>query len=195
MAAGNALVSGARPRVDTVAEALRRRGFDVAVASEAEGVGALAGELAPGSLQCYVQLPGDTPAHGETVVERVRNFLVDGLIARFGGAAAVVPALAPGAVVLLVAGNHPQDSRAPDNHEARLALLDTLATCLVIERAGEGLRPLVVRAERSDGEIAELAVDPRAERAAALNELVEERPDALFSDWRDEILGLTHTYT
>ena len=194
--AGPALVNGAQPRAEKVAAALRDAGFDpVEVAVDTDELRELVARLATDSVACYVQLPGNIEARGNTVIERVRNFLVDGLISRFDAAELVAPALAPGAVALLIAGNHPEETEAPDNHPARLSLLNTLAACLMIERPGDDLRPVVLRSDRTDAEIAGFATNPDRERSTAFAELADRPADLSFDEWRQELLDLVHTYS
>ena len=196
MATGTALVNGAQPRVQKVAEALQSEGFDpVEVAVDNDELREVVARLGNDSVACYVQLPGNIRARGRTVIERVRNFLVDGLISRFEAAELVTPALAPHAVALLVSGNHPEETDAPDNHPARLSLLDTLAACLMIERPGDGLRPVVLRSDRTDVEVTGFATDPGRERSTAFAELADRSADLSFDEWRQELLDLVHTYS
>jgi hypothetical protein len=50
-------------------------------------------------------MPMHVAARGETVVERVRHFLDNGLPARFAAAPAILPAMSDEARVVLVGGN------------------------------------------------------------------------------------------
>lgn len=192
-----ALVTGAEPQRDEVAAALRDRGFEVVAQSPPHGSDELPGGIAPGTLDCYVQLPVEVSARGGSVVERFRNFLADGLITRFDAAAATLPALAPGAVAVLVSGNHPPDSGAPDDQRARLALLHVLAQGLLIERGGdarERLSAVVVDGSHSPAEVAEIATEPTEQSIRVVARLAQLEPSALYDDWRDEIMLLTTTH-
>jgi hypothetical protein len=55
-------------------------------------LGAAVAGLAPGSLDCYVLLPVQVAPRGNAVIDRVRNFLEDGLLAWFTAASTIFPA-------------------------------------------------------------------------------------------------------
>ena len=115
------LVTGAAERVAEVSEALRKAGTEVISVDDLEKLDAALAGIAPGSLRGYVQLPVNVAARGDNVVERVRNFLEDGLLARFSAASAILPAMSDDARVVLVGGNALVEASAPDDHTARLA--------------------------------------------------------------------------
>lgn len=191
MTQGSAVVSGTD--VAAVVGALEGRGFAVRVAADAERLRELALELGPGSQDCYVQLPVEIPARGSTAVELVRNFLTDGLMARFDDAAAILPALRDGASVLLVGGNHPGSTSAPDNPEARRALMKVLAHALLLERAGN-LSVTVVDSPQGPAELAALAAGEQAVPLRVVGEdLADMAPEFDYSDWRNAIMSLTST--
>ena len=81
-----------------------------------------------------MQLPQDVHTGRGTVVERVGEFLAGGLLARFEAAAAVLPALRPGATVVLVGGHRPPDDDTPDDPHARFDLLRVLGQAVVAAR-------------------------------------------------------------
>ena len=163
-----ALVTGAPDWVPPVAVALKSEGFDIVSA----GVDA---PLAPGSLDCYVQLPGDMPASGEPSLRRARSLVADDLLTRVDVATHLAPCLAPHAVVLLV-GDGPL--RWP---------LEMLAEA--IAREGGGVRARVVDGSRQPWEIAALA--RRNGQRRPWRSYLDEEPELAFADWRDEIICLT----
>ena len=103
-------------------------------------LGAAVAGLAPGSLDCYVQLPVQVAPRGNAVIDRVRNFLEDGLLARFTAASTILPALSDDGRVILVGGNTPGEASAPDDQSARLALLDVLAHAIQADRSTTRIR-------------------------------------------------------
>lgn len=182
-----AIVSGTAP--DAVAQALQARGFDVEVAADPGGVAALAGRGGQ-PVDAYVQLPVAVAARGASAVERVRGFLTDGLMARFDSAGAVLSALADDAAVVLVGGNAPATTGAPDDPEARLALLRVLAHTLLLERAGGGLRIVVLEAAGDPASVAAHAADPGGRPLQVVRAAAGPPRDLDASDWRDELMAL-----
>lgn len=186
-----ALVTGSAARVADVGDALEKEGFAVTrVGEDRDALAAACAAVAPGSLGCYVQLPGDTTVDSPSLVERVRQFLAKGLLARFEAAAVVQPLLAPDACVVLVAGNLP-GAATPDDRHARIDLLRVLARALLSESHEDDLRAVVVGYDRSPEEIAEIAAnrgEVRRRRAAAVASL----PNSLnYADWQREVLSMT----
>jgi hypothetical protein len=144
----------------------------------------------PGSLGCYVQLPRDTEVEGATLVERVRQFLAQGLLARFDATTTVLPFLGPQACVVLVAGNVP-GAATPDDRHARIDLLRVLARAILAECADGDVRAVVVGHDRSAEEIADIALhrgDEHRRRAAQVAALPQ---DLTYEDWQREVLSLT----
>ncbi len=173
-----------------MADALEKLGFAVRRAPDPEGLAAACAELSPRSLGCYVQLPRDTEVEGSTLVERVRQFLAQGLLARFDATTAVLPFLAPDACVVLVAGNVP-GAATPDDRHARIDLLRVLARAILAECADGDVRAVVVGYHRSAEEIAEIALnrgDVHGRRVAQVTALPQ---DLNYDDWQREVLSLT----
>jgi hypothetical protein len=186
-----ALVTGSPARVADVGEALEKLGFAVIrAAPDPEGLAAACAEVPPGTLGCYVQLPRDAKVEGPTLVERVRQFLAQGLLARFDATATVLPFLAPDACVVLVAGNVP-GAATPDDRHARVDLLRVLARAILAECSDGDVRAIVVGHHRSAEDIAEIALhrgDIHGRRVAQVTALPE---DLTYEDWQREVLSLT----
>ncbi|MDQ3944236.1 MAG: hypothetical protein M3357_03610 [Actinomycetota bacterium] len=162
-----ALVTGANDRTSPVASALRTEGFETLAVDQ----GALDGvPLGPGSVNCYVQLPGVLPAGG---------IHPPALVARVDAVAAVSPFLADRAAVLLVADDLGWDQRRRD----ALALLTEAA----LADHGPGVVRVAVLGEQvSPGDIVERV-------RAVVPSLADLAPDLGYADWRDEVLNMTGT--
>jgi hypothetical protein len=148
--------------------------------------------IAPGSLDCYVQLPGHVAARGDAVVERVRNFLEDGLLARFGAASTILRKLSDKGRVVLVGGNTPVEASAPDDQSARRALMDVLAHAIQAEKSPARIGVRVLPHDESAERIAAVALGGEPTRAQALAELRAREPEISFPDWRIEVMGLVN---
>jgi hypothetical protein len=185
------VVTGAAEQVAAVSAALRNAGAEVIAVDDLEALGAAVAGIAPGSLDCYVQLPGHVPARGNAVIERVRNFLEDGLLARFSAASTIMPALSDDGRVVLVGGNTPDEASAPDDQSARLALLDVLAHAIQAERSAARIR--IRRLPHSESEqIAAVALGGEPTREEALADLQANEPKMSFDDLRIEVMGLVN---
>lgn len=186
-----ALVTGSSERIAHVCGALEKAGFTVTEAGQTRAeVEAASTSIAPGTLGCYVQLPRQTLVRGETLVERVRQFLEEGLLTRFETAGAVLPLLAPDGCAILVAGNIPGET-TPDDRHARIDLLRVLARAILADVGSASLRAVVVGNERSPEEIADIALSGGADqrrRHAQVASLSDEMP---YADWQREYLTLT----
>ena len=185
-----ALVTGSPARVDDVAAALEQAGYSVVRVAEPDDLAAACAGIEPGTLASYVQLPKDTKVDAPSLIGRVRQFLVEGLLARFEQAATVLPCLAKDGCVVLVAGNLP-GAATPDDRHARIDLLRVLARAVLAECEGHDVRAVVVGNDRSPAEIAEIARhrgDRTGKRAAELAALPG---DLNYADWQREFLSLT----
>jgi hypothetical protein len=163
-----ALVTGAPEWAPHVAIALKSEGFDIVSAGEEA-------PLTPGSLDCYVQLPGGVPPADQPALSRARSVVADDLLARVDVATRLAPYLAPHAVVLLV------------GEEPLRWLLEMLAEAIVSETGG--VEAKVVGGSRPPSEIAALA-HPNGHRRSWRSYL-DEDPELGFADWRDEVTCLT----
>jgi uncharacterized protein DUF6166 len=162
-----ALVTGAHDRTGPVAYALQTEGFETLALDDWTPDGNV---LGPGSVHCYVQLPGALAfagAHGPA------------LVARVDAVTAVSPFLAESASVLLVADDLGWDQRRRD----ALALLTEAA---LADRGPDGVRVSVLGEYCSPGVIVDRA-------RASLPSLADLAPGLGFADWRNEILTMTGT--
>ncbi|MGH3695910.1 MAG: hypothetical protein ACRDRX_18285 [Pseudonocardiaceae bacterium] len=181
------LVSGSADRAHRLSTLLRDAGADSVVITDPA---ALPGEPGGDGLDFYIQLPVTIHPDGDTAVARVSSFLSAGLLARFRAVDRVLPVLAPGATVVLVSGNAPDEVSLPDDRQSRLALLHLLAHAARAELATKHVEVRVVSNRRSDREIVHYALGGGDEvpshpdlrdRATAAN---------AYQDWRAEVMGL-----
>jgi hypothetical protein len=186
------VVTGAAEQVAAVSAALRDAGAEVISVDDLGRLDAAVAHIAPGTLHCYVQLPGHVAARGRAVVERVRNFLEDGLLARFTAASTILPALSEGGRVVLVGGNTPVEASAPDDHSARLALLDVLAHAIQADGATTRIRIRRLPNTESAEQIAAVALGREPTREEALADLQAREPKMSFDDLRIEVMGLVN---
>jgi hypothetical protein len=184
-----ALVTGSATRVEEVSAALEEAGYKVLRVPEPDDVTAACAGIEPGSLACYVQLPKDTRVDAPSLIGRVRQFLAEGLLARFEQAATVVPCVAKDGCVILVAGNLP-GAATPDDRHARIDLLRVLARAVLAECDGSEVRAVVVGNDRSPRDIADIARrkgDEAGKKAAEVAAI----GDMNYADWQREFLSLT----
>jgi hypothetical protein len=185
-----ALVTGSPARVDEVSAALEQAGFSVTRAPAPTDLAGVCAGIQPGTLACYVQLPKETKVDGPSLIGRVRQFLVEGLLARFEAAATVVPYMAKDGCVVLVAGNLPGAS-TPDDRHARIDLLRVLARAVLAECEGSDVRAVVVGNERSPADIADIALRRGDERSKKAAEVAALSGELNYADWQREFLSLT----
>lgn len=185
-----ALVTGSPVRVDDVAEALEAAGFSVRRAPEPGDLGAACAGIEPGSLACYVQLPKETKVDAPSLIGRVRQFLAEGLLARFEAASAVVPLMTKDGCVVLVAGNLPGAS-TPDDRHARIDLLRVLARAVLAECEGNDVRAVVIGNDRSAADIADIVLRRGDEAGKKAAEVAALPGDMNYADWQREFLSMT----
>ena len=190
--ASTVVVTGAAEPVAAVSAALRDAGALVTAVDDLGKLDAAVAGIAPGSLDCYVQLPVHVAARGQAVTERVRNFLEDGLLARFTAASTILPALSDGGRVVLVGGNTPVEASAPDDQSARLALLDVLAHAIQADSSATRIGVRVLPHDESAERIAAVALGGKPTREQAMAELRAREPEMSFDDWRIEVMGLVN---
>lgn len=184
-----ALVTGSPTRVEEVSVALEEAGYKVLRVPDPGDIAAACTGIEPGSLACYVQLPKETKVEGPSLIGRVRQFLAEGLLARFEQASTVVPCMATDGCVVLVAGNLPGAS-TPDDRHARIDLLRVLARAILAECDGNEVRAVVVANDRSAADIADIARrrgDQSGKKAAEVAAI----GDMNYADWQREFLTLT----
>ncbi|MEE8602460.1 hypothetical protein [Euzebya tangerina] len=184
---------------DTLAERLSASGHDTVTATDPADLDSL--DVSSGTVDLYVQLPVRVGTAGRNAVDVISHFLREGLLRRFDAASTVLPLLAPTAGVLLVAGNHPDDSSAPDNPEARIALMKVLGHGLLLDRP-TGLSVSIVGSDASPERMEEL-VDRMLQDADTLKpfavwlekteELSDEIPAWDYADWRNALLTMGET--
>jgi hypothetical protein len=186
------VVTGAAEQVAAVATALRDAGAEVIAVDDLEGLGAAVAGIAPGSLDCYVQLPVHVGARGDAVIERVRNFLEDGLLARFAAASTILPTVSDKGRVVLVGGNTPVEASAPDDQSARTALLDVLAHAIQADKSATRFGVRVLPHDEPAEHIAAVALGGEPTREQSLASLRAREPEMSFADWRVEVMGLVN---
>jgi hypothetical protein len=184
-----ALVTGSPARVDDVAAALERAGYSVVRVAEPGDTAAALADVEHGSLACYVQLPKDTKVDAPSLIGRVRQFLAEGLLARFEQAATVIPYMAKDGCVVLVAGNLP-GAATPDDRHARIDLLRVLARAVLADCDGGEVRAVVVGTDHSPDDIADIALR-RGDQAGKKAAEVAALGDMNYADWQREYLSLT----
>jgi hypothetical protein len=178
--------------VTAVSEALRQVGAEVIAVDDLGKLDAALAGIAAGSLDGYVQLPVHVVARGNTVVERVRNFLEDGLLARFTAISTILPAISGEGRVVLVGGNALVEASAPDDQSARLALLGVLAHATQADRSATRMEVRVLPHDELAESIAAVALGAEPTREQALAELMTREPKMSFDDWRIEVMGLVN---
>ena len=186
------VVTGAAEWVAAVSAALKDAGAEVTAVDDLRNLAQEVSGISPRTLDCYVQLPVHVAARGEAVIERVRNFLEDGLLARFTAASTILPAMSEGGVVVLVGGHTPVEASAPDDQSARMALLDVLAHAIQADKSATRLGVRVLPHDESAGHIASVALGGEPTREQALAELRAREPEMSFADWRIEVMGLVN---
>src|SRR5688572_19112556 len=184
-----ALVTGSPVRVDDVAAALEQAGLSVIRVPDPDDLGAACAGIDPGTLACYVQLPKETKVDAPSLIGRVRQFLAEGLLARFEAASEIVPLMSNDGGFVLMAGNLPGAS-TPDDRHARIDLLRVLARAVLAECYGNDVRAVVVGNDRSPTEIADLVLH-RGDEASRKAAEVAAIGDMNYADWQREFLSLT----
>ena len=186
------VVTGAAEPVTAVSDALRHQGAEVIAVEDLSKLDAALAALAPGSVDGYVQLPVHVAARGGTVVDRVHNFLEDGLLARFAASSTILPAMSDEGRVVLVGGNTLVEASAPDDQSARLALLGVLAHAIQADKSATALHVRVLPSDELAVHIAAVALGAERSREQALAELMAREPKMSFDEWRIEVMGLVN---
>ncbi len=186
------LVTGAEAAAEPVRSALESLDADVLLVEPGRDPSeALGGRAVDG----YVQLPTLLPVAGRggdgSLVERIGQFLSDGLLTRFRAAAHVLPHLGEQSRVVLVAGNTPVPGTGVDDQAARTSLLRVLAHALRAEEAPRRLTVRVLEHDSEPDEIARTAVGQgQPPRRTGGPPPGDSDVDLSYTDWRTEVLGL-----
>jgi hypothetical protein len=181
------LLSGSADRAHRLSDLLRDAGAEPVVITDPA---ALPGKVSSDSVDFYIQLPITIHPEGDTAVARVGSFLSAGLLARFRAVDRVLPVLAPGATVVLVSGNTPDEMSLPDDQHSRLALLHLLAYAARAELATKHVEVKVVSSRRSDQEIVHYALGGGDEAQSHPDMQDRARAATAYQDWRTEVMGL-----
>jgi hypothetical protein len=181
------LLSGSADRAQRISQLLRDAGAEPMVVTDSA---ALPGESGGDGLDFYIQLPVTIHPEGDTAVARVGSFLSAGLLARFSAVDRVLPVLAPGATVVLVSGNTPDEASLPDDQHSRLALLHLLAHAARAELATKHVEVKVVSSQRSDQEIVHYALGGGEDSPSHPDLQDRARAATAYQDWRTEVMGL-----
>ncbi len=181
------LLSGSADRARRLSELLKDAGADPVIITDPA---ALPGEPGGDGFDFYIQLPVTIRPDGHTAVARVGSFLTSGLLARFSAVNRVLPVLAPGATVVLVSGNTPDEMSLPDDQRSHLALLHLLAHATRAELATRHVEVKVVSSQRSDQEIAHYALGGDDGTHPHRNPQERASVATAYQDWRTEIMGL-----
>ncbi|MFY9808361.1 MAG: hypothetical protein WCC38_10975 [Pseudonocardiaceae bacterium] len=180
------LLSGSADRAQRLSQLLKDAGADPMIITDPA---ALPGDPGGDGLDFYIQLPVTIHPDGDTAVARVGSFLSAGLLARFSAVDRVLPVLAPGATVVLVSGNTPDEVSLPDDQQSRLALLHLLAHAARAELATKNVEVKVVSSRRSDEEIVHYALGGDDETHAQRNPQERGGAATAYQDWRTEVMG------
>lgn len=180
------LLSGSADRAQRLSQLLKDAGADPMIITDPA---ALPGNPGGDGLDFYIQLPVTIHPDGDTAVARVGSFLSAGLLARFSAVDRVLPVLAPGATVVLVSGNTPDEVSLPDDQQSRLALLHLLAHAARAELATKNVEVKVVSSRRSDEEIVHYALGGDDETHAQRNPQERGGAATAYQDWRTEVMG------
>lgn len=180
------LVSGSADRAQRLSEQLAKAGADPLVVTDPAELSAPSA-ASGGDLAFYIQLPVTIHPEGDNAVARVGSFLSSGLLARFSAVEKVLSRLRPGACVVLVSGNTPDEVSLPDDQRSRLALLHLLAHAVRAETGDRQVRVKVMSSQRGDEEIVRFALGE--------GDVQEHHEDArqaaaAYQDWRTEVMGL-----
>ncbi|MDQ2789755.1 MAG: hypothetical protein ACRDQU_02705 [Pseudonocardiaceae bacterium] len=181
------LLSGSADRAQRLSQLLKDAGADPVIITDPA---ALPGEPSSDGLDFYIQLPITIHPDGDTAVARVGSFLSAGLLARFSAVDRVLPVLAPGATVVLVSGNTPDELSMPDDQQSRLALLHLLAHATRAELATKHVAVKVVSSRRSDQEIVHYALGGDDDTQPQRNPQERSGAATAYQDWRTEVMGL-----
>lgn len=196
-----ALVTGSPARVADVAPALEKEGFAIhsAPADSLHLVDEIRHAALPArSLECYVQLPmTDLEGDGVPSVAALRALVAGALLARFDALAVVVPLLAPGARLVIVAGD--RAGKTSDSDLGLPGVSGALAEAVLASHGAHNIHPTVIGDDVCASDIAGIAgarIDGSGRRVhrrvrsagAALADFATASPDLSYVAWRDDLL-------
>ena len=181
------LVSGAAKQVAEVAAELRARGTDVTEVVDLTDLPAVCADAGPDAFDSYVQLGSTYNMSGDTVVERVRRFYADGVLARFPALGAAVTSLSERGRVIFVFGALPAEVASKDDQAARLSLTKVLSHAIRADRPQASYAMQVLASDTPTGEIVDAALGVGASKDS---DLLDRLSDLDYADWRVEIMGL-----
>jgi hypothetical protein len=186
-----AVVTGSAARVDDVARAIERRGVSVLPMVRGEPLFQAGALVADGSLDYYVQLPGDVPSPRTTKASALWSLFGCGLLPRFGEVEVLLPKLAAHCAVVLVTGETVEDLSSLEYPHAPTCLLEMLADAIETDLAPAPVRTTVVSHWHSADRIAEIALASGPQRVARVANFAAQAPEMNFDDWRLACLSLT----
>ncbi len=186
----NVLVSGAPARLEPVVSALRASGYTVLTAHTSSELADTAARLGAGSVDAYVQLPVDVASQADSAVAATREFLTQGLLARFDAVGKVMPTLRDGGTIVLVAGNTPVGQSSPDDGRARLALLRVLSHAALADAGDRHVRAVVLNHGTSAEDAVRAVRGDDGDRQTRMAEFIQSSADVSYDDWKLEFLSL-----
>ena len=179
-----AVVTGSADRVDDVTRAFERRGITVLPIDRDADAARMGGALGAGSVEYYVQLPGDVPSPSTSRTSALAALFGQGLISRFGEVEALLPKLAPVCAVVLVTGEIVDDGSSTEYPHAPTCLLEMLAEAIVADLAPSVARTTVVSHRQSADQIADIALASGPEGPDSMARYASLAPDMSYDDWR-----------
>ncbi len=141
----NAVITGALERLSDMAVALKSARFDVLAAETSPS------DVPDGPIDCYVQLPPETPSPDGTALQGTHALDPQALVARFDAVSHLAPQLAPEASVVLVA-DRAEGTPAPD-----VGLVRLLMEAVLADHARDRVRTAVVDGGHLPEEVAVFA--------------------------------------
>jgi hypothetical protein len=188
---GTAVVTGSAARVDDVAQAIERRGVTALRIDRGEDLLRAGEALAAGSLEYYIQLPGDVPSPRTTRAGAVAALFGRGLMSRFEEVEVLLPKLAPHCGVVLVTGETIDDLCSLDYPHAPTCVLEMLAEAIETDMSPAPVRTTVVSHCHSAERIADIALASGPNRASVVAGFAARAPEMSFDDWRLACLTTT----
>lgn len=185
----NALITGSSARAREVAAALETNDWHPQLCADTvEALEDVRASTAPGSIDCYIQLPSERRAH-TTALTEASAMVADGALARYAAVTTVMPLLHEAAAVVLVMGDGSDGSLPGDLAGAVNDLTRVLARALRNDYRATDLRVTLVGDDQSPAEIASVA-GRRGNRTPSLDWCVDVEPALGCADWRCEVLSL-----